>query len=109
MLYLPLTKTFLGDFRRTPTWDALTPCPKLAYCCPSCGEIWARAITPHPEWMFLTRPCERCPTPWHCPGGSLLLSWNPVQLAEFPPAANRREFVLYYEHVFKRKFDEPQT
>lgn len=32
-----------------------------AYCCPLCGEVWARRIyhAPDLQWAFYTRPCEK--------------------------------------------------
>ena len=34
------------------------PAKSLAWCCPQCGDIWARAVTTQ-SFMFLTHVCEK--------------------------------------------------
>jgi hypothetical protein len=71
----------------------------LAYCCPACGEIWARVfritasgtIAP---FEFLTVACREHVDPWNVPG-SLLAGSLGALLDVMPPLAVRREFEIY--------------
>lgn len=65
-----------------------------AYCCPTCGEIWARRIYHAPNlcWSFHTRPCESDGD------GSLVFSeleWDHI-LYVGPGEEHRRVEELYY-------------
>lgn len=33
---------------------------RLAWCCPVCGDTWARAVPAHSaRWVFITAPCRK--------------------------------------------------
>lgn len=66
-----------------------------AFCCPCCGEVWARRIiSPPTKWFFWTGACRKCadrnPNRLHTPG-SIWQAWSPEYLANLP------DFMLRYE------------
>lgn len=91
----------LGSTTTRQTWDGVNAlAAALAYCCPHCGDIWARAHTTHlRQWHFVITPCPKHPTtdPYR-PAGSFLLSWNPTQLQELPDEVLTHEFTRLYTH-----------
>ena len=49
-----------------------------AYCCPVCGDVWARRIIqPETKWMFWSLTCPKHPEApvWRRPPGSVLSLW----------------------------------
>lgn len=92
----------------------------LAYCCPTCGEVWARiTMQPHKQyWKFEPVPCEKHVVEGgleygRIPGCLLLerlnmkqnlsIMWWGRALEHLPPAVLQREFELtlsYYEKVY---------
>ena len=71
---------------------------QYAFCCPLCGEVWARRIiSPSTPWFFWTRPCSRCGDPrsisWDTPG-SVWISFDQTYLDNLPPFMLRYEALL---------------
>lgn len=69
-----------------------------AFCCPVCGEVWARRlITPSTPWFFWTICCSKCeernPNSLAFPG-SVYLPLDEDYAASLPPPVLRREVVL---------------
>ena len=67
----------------------------MAYCCPVCGEVWARRIiSPSTKWFFWTMCCAKCkdknPNRLHTPG-SIILPGDREFLDNLP------HFMLAYE------------
>jgi predicted RNA-binding Zn-ribbon protein involved in translation (DUF1610 family) len=88
----------------------------LAYFCPTCGEIWGRAVVENcEEWDLYTNSCEKHEnrniyTHGQPPGCFLhaffvncldAVAWSPVVLSNFPPELLRREFELTINHALK--------
>ena len=72
-----------------------------AYCCPVCGDVWARRIVaPQTKWMFWAIHCPKHPDPpiWRRPPGSLLSEWmlNDFSM-DFPKELYAREALLHLE------------
>ncbi len=92
-----LGSAYLGQVPRL-WWDAAQMSHvSLAFFCPRCGEIWARAHdTAAAEWHVITRGCTKHPTWAFEPGGLLSLPWFKSQ--DLPLPVLEREFHLWYEH-----------
>lgn len=55
------------------------PPHRLAWCCPVCGEVWARAVPDNETpWIFLRAPCRKHKYYNEVPGG--ILARNPKKL-----------------------------
>jgi hypothetical protein len=92
------TERHLGETARIAKW-ALT---SKHFCCPECGEVWARAyFGPEYRHFFATVPCERHGEKY-TPGGLLSFDkeylWHEIH--RIPPLILAREIALtiaYYE------------
>jgi len=68
--------------------------PSLAYFCPKCGEIWARAFASQYDWVSISKPCPSC-------GGSGSLRnyfhWKDLAhyLTHIPADLARYEFLCF--------------
>lgn len=64
-----------------------------AYCCPTCGQIWARMQVPgSTRWFFATRACPGCPPAYGEASGTLAITRE--QLAALPSSLLEREFEI---------------
>lgn len=73
-----------------------------AFCCPRCGEIWARYGVEHTDsqWSFLRRECERHAYGLTVPG-SVWISYEPEFTSAFPPELLARELELHINFFLK--------
>lgn len=79
------------------------PC-SYAYCCPECGEIWARAVVLGQDFQFLHMNCEVHPSRWLpalCVPGSLLIPMDDPFNESLPLDLWRREARLHIRHAEK--------
>lgn len=67
----------------------ILPPEAVAFCCPYCGDVWARCVPygGEPKWHFYASPCELHGQ------GSLWLAWNKEHNRALPVAALEREFL----------------
>lgn len=87
--------------------------PSRAWCCPHCGEIWARAVVEMPggemrKFLFLTHPCEEHSDPLLpslMVSGSLL-SAEPEFNDSLPRELWEREFHLHDAFIRKNQHDD---
>lgn len=94
---------YLGARQHPSVWvvDGFSPL-NLAFCCPYCGDLWARITIDRPAgWAFRSRPCRNCPAhpdiwrPEHCGTLADPEYWNnsPLHFADdWPEDAIRWEF-----------------
>ena len=76
-----------------------------AYFCPNCGDIWGRLVMHEAsgrpcEFEAVGVSCESHGDRWNVPG-SLLMGPREALLADLPPLALRREFLLHLAHAEK--------
>lgn len=70
----------------------------ICFFCPTCGELWARAMNDSSVFTTFTAPCELHPqTDIRIPG-SLLLPWSWKPLDGLPKEVLEREFILHYQN-----------
>lgn len=72
-----------------------------AYCCPYCGEIWARAaiVGENIQWHFVVRSCESCnKSDILNSAGSLWQSWDTELISAMPREVLLRELDLAIKH-----------
>lgn len=88
------------------------PPQRLAWCCPVCGEVWARAVPDNDSrWIFMNAPCRKHKWYSSVPGGMLVkdvskkknssMFWAAV-LEHLPDDLVKRELTMtlnYYESV----------
>lgn len=82
------------------------PPASYAWCCPVCGEIWARAVVRGRDFQFLTHVCEAHEDP-QMPSllvpGSLLMPWDENFNAALGSDLWLREFTLHFNHAQRYK------
>lgn len=87
------------------THGQLHPPHSYAYCCPVCGDVWARRIiNPQTKWMFWAIRCPKHPDDpvWRRPPGSILTSWMVYDLSmDLPKPLLAREALLSIEEMLK--------
>ena len=87
------------------THGVLHPAHSYAYCCPVCGDVWARRIiSPETRWMFWAINCPKHPDhPVHRrPPGSILSLWMVYDLTmNLPKQLLAREALLTIEKQLK--------
>lgn len=101
----PIGMEYFGPTLATPR--------SYAFCCPVCGEVWARRIvTPSTPWFFWSICCSSCEN--HNPNmlafpGSVYLPLDDSYLASLPsPVLKREVFIralkgpIPYEHYNRR-------
>lgn len=103
----PWTQFFEIDGRHygqsTRDWEVVkaeeVPPESLAWYCPHCGVVWARAGIVSRPWYFYRQSCERC---GQAEGGLIPGSlWDPMneQFNEaLPEPVVRRELRLHLAH-----------
>ena len=70
----------------------------IAWFCPECGEIWARAVVEGSPFRVLTRRCGKHPARWLTDlPGSLLISWLDDFNPTLPLALWQREVLLHLD------------
>lgn len=101
------THYFLGTrlLASTPTparWNDHDPIagPTMLVC-PTCGEIWARVVTDHGEWLPIRAGCPLHPY-LHPVGGSFIAPWRHT-FNEFPQAVLEYEFDLHFNHYLRNQ------
>lgn len=99
--------------------DRFGPPPSLAWCCPVCGDVWARALLQAPgqeprRFMFLTAACEQHEDPLLpslVVSGSLLTEIAADFNDSLPLSLWEREFQLHLNFTRKNAHvnyaDEP--
>lgn len=83
----------------------LAPAYSVAWCCPACGEVWARKVVDSRQFFFLTVPCpkhEDALLRTLMVPGSLLVGGE-VVLDELPPELVTREFEAHIKHFERRQ------
>lgn len=85
----PIGMEYFGPTLATPR--------SYAFCCPVCGDVWARRIiTPSTPWFFWTVCCKSCaasnPNALAIPG-SVWLSWDDGYLNNLPLPVLKAEFL----------------
>ena len=102
---------FLGQqFMGTGAIEMLNHDPKhspplsVAYFCPVCGEVWARAVITGQAYEVWALLCEKHPLeyPYRVPG-SLWLTWNATHNDSLTREMLTREVDLHLEHYDKFK------
>ena len=69
-----------------------------AFCCPKCGEVWARAgVEGNSQWSFLQRACSKHSEGLQVPG-SVWLSWDRDFTNAFPLELLLRELHLHINY-----------
>lgn len=91
--------------------ELLLPPEPVAYFCPHCAEIWARAMVTTTDnvfceaitmpWRVYTVPCRKHPGSMFQVPGSLDLPWVKGWLESFPDSAVAWEFQRQMEQYFK--------
>ena len=80
------------------THESLHAPQSYAYCCPVCGDVWARRIiSPETRWMFWAVNCPKHPdhSVWRRPPGSLLTLWMAYDISmQLPLPLLQREALL---------------
>jgi hypothetical protein len=69
-----------------------------AYFCPTCGQIWARVVTPPSLFHVYVTPCENHPQSPFIVAGSI---WDPLDRdfnEALPLSTITREFALHCAH-----------
>lgn len=70
----------------------------VAYFCPTCGEVWARAAiegAPFQPWVV---SCEKHRGLKYSPAGCLWMDWDKDYTKAFPPKVLKRELEMLLEH-----------
>lgn len=86
-----------GPISLQDTHGQLHAARSYAYCCPKCGEVWARRIvSPETHWMFWAVGCAKHPDNrlYGTPPGGIVLSFDEHLLRTLPLAMLRREAEL---------------
>jgi hypothetical protein len=84
--YLGASTQVLSDWGTNPL-----P-PSVAFCCPACGDIWARfPMDPPTRFSFVSSGCRKHPYPPSEPGGSVWWIADRHMNAAFPDAVLRWE------------------
>jgi hypothetical protein len=82
----------------------LAPPVSVAYFCPSCGEVWARAAIDNRPFMVHVMPCNRHPQQdfgLRVPG-ALTLPWDAEYSNSFPQEVAAWEFMRHLEWVERK-------
>jgi hypothetical protein len=71
-----------------------------AWFCPTCGDIWARAVVEGCSFQLIHMPCVLHPHPFPTrePAGSLYIFWDQLFLDTLPLALLHRELLLHLNH-----------
>lgn len=92
---------YYGEASRSPyilVGELHTP-QSFAFCCPTCGEIWARAHIADRPFYFFTKPCRKHTAPCCRIPGSLWLPLEEAFTAALPPEVVAWEFSRHLDYL----------
>ena len=101
--YFYVKDKYLGmaERERVQSSDTLIIPMSFGYCCPVCGDLWARAPVfgedkSLRQFRFFHKHCEKCQTPLYLgPAGSLSIPLEEEFNNAFPEEVLQREFHLW--------------
>ena len=96
---------YLGSSDRLPVFvhEQQQRPQSVAYFCPECGDVWARAVIEGVDYSPWSMSCSKHPRFRSLVAGSLWMDWDKDYTKAFPRAVLERELQMHLAHYDRYK------